>query len=297
MKLEEIKRIASSDEFWRLSSGDHLNMIDTLLEIVEELKTTAEKHGASNTVDRKINVLDKGYVRLCRVGGDDLTVVNAARVSYAKESKELTEKDIRLIKFLAREGHTSPFRHVMFWFEIYAPLMIARQWWKYVVGSDHTMEAWNEASRRYITITPEWYVPKPTEWRKKPKHSKQGSDGYVSEEIGEEATRRLINQLERNIKDYEWALEQGIAPEQARLLLPSAYGLYTCWRWTASLQSVAHMLNQRLAKDAQAEFQAYARAVYWLVYPYVKHSLRELVKEGPGEDIKHLMQERDVDEQ
>ncbi|WP_420799732.1 FAD-dependent thymidylate synthase [Paenibacillus mesophilus] len=75
-----------------------------------------------------LNVLDKGYVRLVNHMGSDLTVVNAARVSYAKESKELSDKDIKLIKFLAREGHTSPFRHVMLQFEIYAPLMVARQW-------------------------------------------------------------------------------------------------------------------------------------------------------------------------
>ncbi|EGL82712.1 thymidylate synthase, flavin-dependent [Caldalkalibacillus thermarum TA2.A1] len=226
----------------------------------------------------KIDVLDKGYVRLVDVMGDDLRVVNAARVSYAKESKQLSDKDIRLIKFLAREGHTSPFRHAMLSFEIYAPLMIARQWWKYVVGSDHVMDAWNEASRRYITMEPEWYIPDENAWRSKPDHSKQGSGEPVDRAIGREATQRLKRQLEEGLKDYEWALEAGIAPEQARLLLPSAYGMYTPWYWTASLQSVAHMLNQRLAHDAQAEFQAYARAVYELVKPYFEHSLAELLK-------------------
>ena len=228
----------------------------------------------------KVNVLDKGYVRLVDVMGNDLRVVNAARVSYAKESKELTDRDIRLIKYLARHGHTSPFRHAMLSFEIYAPLMIARQWWKYVVGSDHVMDAWNEASRRYITLEPEWYVPKENEWRKKPVHSKQGSDGFVHPELGREATARLMRQLEEGMKDYEWALEQGIAPEQARLLLPSAYGMYTPWYWTASLQSVAHLVNQRTAPDAQKEFQAYAKAVYQLTRPYFEHSLKELVEHG-----------------
>lgn len=228
----------------------------------------------------KVNVLDKGYVRLVDVMGDDLRVVNAARVSYAKESKELSDRDIRLIKYLARHGHTSPFRHAMLSFEIYAPLMIARQWWKYVVGSDHVMDAWNEASRRYITLEPEWYVPKEHEWRKKPAHSKQGSDGFVHPELGREATARLMRQLEEGMKDYEWALEQGIAPEQARLLLPSAYGMYTPWYWTASLQSVAHLINQRTAPDAQKEFQAYAKAVYQLTRPYFEHSLKELVEHG-----------------
>lgn len=226
----------------------------------------------------KRDVLDKGYVRLVDVMGSDLTVVNSARVSYLKESKELSERDIRLIRFLAREGHTSPFRHAMLQFEVYAPLMIARQWWKYVVGSDHVMDGWNEASRRYITLEPEWYIPQASEWRSKPEHSKQGSGKSVDESIGQEATERLMRRIEDGIKDYEWALDNGIAPEQARLLLPSAYGMYTAWYWTASLQSVAHLLNQRLASDAQKEFQLYAQAVYELAKPHFEHSLGQLVK-------------------
>lgn len=81
-----------------------------------------------------IKLLNEGYVRLVNHMGSDLTVVNAARVSYAKESLELNDRDIKLIKFLAREGHTSPFRHAITQFEVYAPLMVARQWWKYVDG-------------------------------------------------------------------------------------------------------------------------------------------------------------------
>lgn len=118
----------------------------------------------------KINVLDRGYVRLVDHMGSDLSVVNSARVSYAKQSKELSPNDTKLIQFLAREGHTSPFRHATVQLEFYAPLMVARQHWKYVVGSDHTMDAWNEASRRYITIDVENYVPQPLQWRSKPEH-------------------------------------------------------------------------------------------------------------------------------
>lgn len=90
-------------------------------------------------------VLDKGYVKLIDVMGSDLSVANAARASYQKASTEFSEADERLIKFLAREGHMSPFRHAFATFEVYAPLMVARQWWKYCVGSDHTMDGWNEA--------------------------------------------------------------------------------------------------------------------------------------------------------
>ena len=107
------------------------------------------------------NVLDKGYVRLVDVMGSDLSVVNSARVSYDKQVDELGDKDTGLIRFLAREGHTSPFRHASLQFEVYAPLMVARQWWKYIIGSSHqdNMAAWNESSRRYITEEPEFYDP------------------------------------------------------------------------------------------------------------------------------------------
>src|SRR5690625_3254458 len=119
----------------------------------------------SISTQTKINVLNNGYVRLRDVMGDDRTVANAARVSFDKRTEELDEKDERLIAFLAREGHDSPFRHASLQFEVYAPLMIARQWWKYVVGSDHVMDAWNESSRRYITENEEFYVPNANEWR------------------------------------------------------------------------------------------------------------------------------------
>jgi thymidylate synthase (FAD) len=226
----------------------------------------------------KIEVLDKGYVRLVDHMGGDLSVVNSARVSYAKESKNLSTNDIKLIKFLAREDHMSPFRHATVQFEFYAPLMVARQHWKYVVGSDHTMDAWNEASRRYITIDVENYIPNPLDWRSKPESSKQGSGGPVSEEVGKEATERLLRQIGLGLIDYEWALENNIAPEQARLLVPSAYGMYTAYYWTASLQSVCHFLNQRLAHDSQLEIQEYAKAVYELVTPLFPVSLEELLK-------------------
>jgi thymidylate synthase (FAD) len=227
---------------------------------------------------RMINVLDKGYVRLVNVMGSDLTVVNSARVSYNKESKELTERDIRLIKFLAREGHTSPFRHATIQLEIYAPLMVARQWWKYVVGSDHVMDAWNESSRRYITEYPMFYIPNANEWRSAPENSKQGSGEPIDIKIGDQHTKALMNYVKLGEDLYEQALHNGICAEQARLFLP-AYGMYVRWYWTASLQSVAHFLNQRLAHDAQREIQEYAKAVYEIAKHHFPVSIGELVKE------------------
>ncbi|WP_088322554.1 FAD-dependent thymidylate synthase [Bacillus cereus] len=226
-----------------------------------------------------INVLDKGYVRLVDTMGCDLSVVNSARVSYDKESTELTDKDIRLIKFLTREGHMSPFRHATLQFEIYAPLMVARQHWKYIVGSDHTMDAWNESSRRYVTEEPTFYIPQSNEWRSAPENSKQGSGDVVGGLIGQVATTELLDYVERGEQLYNDAIESGICAEQARLFLP-AYGMYVRYYWTASLQSVVHFLNQRLAHDAQVEIQAYAKAVLELTKEQFPVSIDELVNEG-----------------
>lgn len=229
-----------------------------------------------------IEVLDQGYVRLVNHMGSDLTVVNAARVSYAKQSLELSDRDVRLIKFLAREGHTSPFRHAIVQFEVYAPLMVARQWWKYVVGSAHyegtgdSLEAWNESSRRYITEDPAFYIPKAGEWRSQPENSKQGSGGEVDWELGVKHTQELMGYVELGISKYEAALADGICAEQARLFLP-AYGMYVRWYWTASVQSVAHFLSQRLEHDAQKEIQEYAKAVLELIKPLFPVSLGELL--------------------
>ncbi|MCY9132831.1 FAD-dependent thymidylate synthase [Bacillus spizizenii] len=228
-------------------------------------------------MNEKINVLDNGYVRLTNVMGSDLSVVNSARVSYDKESTELDEKDIRLIKFLAREGHTSPFRHATLQFEVYAPLMVARQHWKYIVGADHTMDAWNESSRRYITEEPTFYIPKPDEWRSAPENSKQGSGAPIDERTGHYLWADLLEYVEEGERLYNEALEVGVCAEQARLFLP-AYGMYVRYYWTASLQSVAHFLNQRLGHDSQVEIQEYAKAVYVLAKPKFPVSLDEFVK-------------------
>jgi thymidylate synthase (FAD) len=210
----------------------------------------------------KITVLDKGYVRLVDTLGDDLSIVNAARVSYDKESAELTEKDVKLINFLIREEHTSPLRHAALTFEVYAPLMVARQWWKYAVASTHVddQNGWNESSRRYITEQEEFYIPDADDWRSKPENSKQGSGDPVGYETGDELTSMLRSHIGTSKWMYNDALEKGVAPELARLFLP-AYGMYVRWRWTVSLQGVMTFLDQRLPHDAQVEIQEYAKVV------------------------------------
>lgn len=211
-------------------------------------------------------VLDKGYVRLVDTMGSDLSVVNAARASFAKESHELNKADARLISFLWRENHLSCFRHAFVTFEFKAPLMVARQHWKYIVGSDHTMDGWNESSRRYVTSNEEFYIPSADQWRSSPENKKQGSGDPVPLEVGALAFQLLMDDVERQLAHYKWAMDNDICAEQARLFLP-AYGLYINYRWSASLQSVLHFLNQRLAEDAQVEIQDYAKAVHKLTQP------------------------------
>ena len=229
---------------------------------------------------RKIDVLNgTGYVRLLDKMGDDLSVVNNARASYDRESSELDDRDKRLIAFLARENHTSPFRHPKLQFEVFAPLVIARQWWRYAIDSAHIEDGtpWSESSRRYITEQTEFYIPNSDEWRSKPANSKQGSGENVDSSEGTLLTKELRKHVLQGEQLYEDAMARGIAPEQARLFLP-AYALMVRWRWTSSLQSVAHMVNQRIASDSQYEFQQYARAVLELAREHFPVSIDALVK-------------------
>ena len=223
-----------------------------------------------------IEVLDKGYVRLVDKMGSDLSVVNAARASFAKESKEFTQQDAKLLNFLARENHMSPFRHAFATFEFKAPLMVARQHWKYVVGSDHTMDSWNESSRRYITMDPEFYFPAADEWRLAPEDKKQGSHGVADPFIGSMLTQELMVYAEKGEALYNMAMEGGIAAEQARLFLP-AYSMYVIYRWSCSLQSVILFLTQRLSEESQVEIQKYAEAVHELIQPEFPMSMKALM--------------------
>ena len=226
-----------------------------------------------------IDVLDKGYVRLVHAYGGDIDIANAARASFQKESTEFSEGDAKLIKFLGARQEGSPFRHVFATLEIKAPLFVARQWWKYVVGSDHTMEtAWNEASRRYVTMEPEFYIPGPDQWRSAPENKKQGSGEPVDDAYGKELTKRMEHMSQDCLDMYNLAMDNGIAAEQARLFLP-AYAMYTIWRWTASLQGIGFFLSQRLEDKAQKEIQDYAKAVYELVEPHFPVGLPAFIGE------------------
>lgn len=225
----------------------------------------------------KIDVLNLGYVSLISTMGNDLEVANAARVSFDKRSElnedgSLKKKDEKLINFLWKEEHTSPFRHCVLSFEIYAPLMVARQHWKYAVASTFVddQNGWNESSRRYITEEPAFYIPTAEQWRSAPENSKQGSGEPINYGLGIELTMKLFNLIEAAQQDYNHAIEVGVCAEQARLFLP-AYGMYVRYRWTTSLHGVMHFLQQRLAHDAQVEIVEYAKAIKQLAeneFPY-----------------------------
>lgn len=229
-------------------------------------------------MNAKIDVLDHGYVRYIKHMGDDLDVVNSAKVSFAKESDAFEQREERLLGFLAREEHTSVFRHSALTFECYAPLMVARQWWKYVVASAHMEDqtGWNESSRRYLTEEPTFYVPGIGQWREAPENKKQGSGDYLGVEIGREATGRLFALVDLGLQNYHWALDSGICAEQARLFLADAYGLYVRWRWTASLGTVLHFLHQRLEHDAQREIYEFAVAVKDVTSDHFPSTMRTL---------------------
>jgi len=182
--------------------------------------------------------------------GGDLTVVNAARVSFNSHSKELNRKDERLISFLAKHGHWSPFAHVILQFRMKAPIFVARQLVKHQVGL-----TWNEVSRRYVNTNIEFYKPKV--WRKAAENVKQGSSDESSgwERWGSRI-EKTMNSTQLALAEYEDAIASGVCMEQARMLLPQS--MMTEWYWTGSLIAFARIVKQRTHSTAQLETQEVA---------------------------------------
>jgi len=184
--------------------------------------------------------------------GSDLTVVNAARVSFNKHQETFKTTDERLIKYLAVHGHWTPFGHCSIQFRIAAPIFVARQLVKHQVGL-----VWNEVSRRYVDYAPEFFIPNQNEWRGKPVNAKQGSAGYVHINNG---LKISIDSVHKNAESvYNKLIEAGVAPEQARMVLPLS--TYTEWYWTGSLMAFARVCNLRMSDDAQKETQEIARQI------------------------------------
>jgi len=242
---------------------------------------------------KKSEVLNKGYVHLVDHMGSDLSVVNAARVSFDKEAewaydeeglkkvtghnwqadrlrrefKKLSDKDQKLVEYLAKHNHWTPFAHPQITLRIKAPISIRTQFFKHKQGFVE-----NEISRRYVSFDPEFYIP---QWRGEPKNgAKQGSDDFIT--LSSEATEAYKNSVETCLETYINLLDVGVAPEQARFVLPQA--MYTEWYWTGSLMAFARVCTLRLAADAQKETQVIAKQLAALCKEKFPISWKYLVK-------------------
>jgi thymidylate synthase (FAD) len=210
----------------------------------------------------KIDVLDKGYIEVVDKLGDDLTPVNAARVSFGGRSENFTDKDKRLSKFLIKNKHFSPFRHQHVMMIIKAPEFVLRQWYKHVVGIETTSthstkdHAWNEISGRYVEVEDFYY---PEVWRKQSEDNKQASEGQLEGIDSDVAKNIYDDHMRLTIQHYETLLMKGVAKEQARIILPLSQ--YTQVWWTASFQSIMNFIELRDEPTSQVEIQEYARAL------------------------------------
>ena len=179
--------------------------------------------------------------------GSDLSVVNAARVSFGKKHTKFLEGDINLIRYLAEHKHMSPFGHAFASFHVKAPIFVARQLVK------HKFLRWNEISRRYVDSDPEFYLP--DEWRGRSEDKKQGSDGVIYPLSVSE--NEFVNYTALRV--YKELLEEGVAPEQARMVLPQS--TMTEWYWSGSLDAFADMCNLRCKNDTQYETRVVANKI------------------------------------
>ena len=213
--------------------------------------------------NKKFFINDKiGFVENMEVFGNDLTVVNAARVSFNKESEfelirdesgktvdsKLSSCDCKLINYLAKHKHDSPFFHPILRFRIKMPIFVVREWYRHVIGF-----ARNEVSRRYVTFTPELFVP--CHLRKKDENVKQGSSEVIVEN-NDFLVSQMKSYCQKALSYYEELLKMNVCPEQARMILPQS--MYTEFVETASLAAYARLAKLRMTKTAQKEIQVYA---------------------------------------
>ena len=220
-------------------------------------------------MNTKRKVLDKGFIEVLDSLGDDLTVTNSARVSFGKRKDTYDKSDERLVRYLAKHKHFSPFRHLVVQFHIKAPEFVMRQWYKHVVGAETTSSystkdhAWNEISGRYVPVE-EYYIPE--NWRQQSEDSKQASVGSVKEQ--EEATETYAKAIQVGRYYYEKLLELGVAKEQARIVMPLSQ--YTEVYWTASFQAIVNFIELRDEPTAQWEIREYAKVLkeqMFAIYP------------------------------
>jgi len=199
-----------------------------------------------------IPVLDHGFVRLDGALADDLSVVNGARVSFARRKEEMDESDEGLIRFLMRERHGTPFEHNAFRFHVRCPIFVAREWFRHRVGS------FNEFSMRYARASDEFYVPDPEDVRTQV--GKPGAYSFepVSDELAEQTREKLQEVYDAAYQTYEELVEAGVAREVARAALP--VGAYTEFYWTVNARSLMNFISLRNSETAQREIRRYAEA-------------------------------------
>jgi thymidylate synthase (FAD) len=193
-------------------------------------------------------ILDKGFIRLDEVSGDDLTVVQSARVSY-RGAATGDDRDKKLISFLMNNNHETPFEHVVFRFHVKCPMFVARQWFR------HRWASYNEVSGRYTVVNEEFYLP--THFRT------QKGKNYQYENLSEQDCNELYTKFENFHKwvynFYTKLIEQGVAKEQARMILPQS--MYTEFYWTVNARSLMNFLKLRVDEHAQWEIRQYAMAL------------------------------------
>jgi thymidylate synthase (FAD) len=204
----------------------------------------------------------KPSAELLETFGDDLTVVNAARVSLGKQVSEFTEKDAKLIKYLADHDHISPFFHPQARFRLKMPIWMAREWFRHTIGF-----ARNEVSRRYVDSEPEFYIP--DEFRTRAPSKKQGSNDDVHPD-----NERIVAAMRMRCKvaadQYDCMLKDGVCPEQARMVLPQS--MMTEFIETGSLAAYARLVNLRTTPDAQKEIRDLADDISILLQNAFPHS-------------------------
>ena len=192
-------------------------------------------------------------VELLDYMGDDNDVCDAARVSFDKRAYNYTyEQNSKLLGYLAKHDHWSPFAHTSLKFRFRAPMFIARQFQKHVVGF-----AWNEVSRRYVSSDPSFFVPE--SWRQRPDNMKQGSVTEGEVPVTDDILDNYMGQMRGHTKDYKLMMNQNICPEQARMCMPQS--MMTEWIWTGSLMAWARFVQLRADSHAQMECWQYANAV------------------------------------
>jgi thymidylate synthase (FAD) len=202
--------------------------------------------------EETISVLDHGFVRLDDAMASDLSVVNAARVSFARRKEAMDESDEGLIRFLMREQHATPFEHSVFRFHVRAPIFVVREWVR------HRWSSFNEFSMRYAKATDDFYVPEPEDVRTQV--GKPGAYSFepVEPELAEQTREELRAVYDAAYGAYERLVEQGVARELARIVMP--VGAYTEFYWTVNARSLMNFVSLRAGEMAQREIRRYADA-------------------------------------